>query len=207
MYSLVPLPYDYAALEPFIDEATMKLHHDKHHQTYVDNVNKALEGHDDLQKMHGAELISSLDQVPEEIRTKVRNNLGGVLNHNLFWQIMGPVASNKPLSADSKLGSAINQSFGSIEKFQEQFSAKALGHFGSGWAWLVVDDSGKLKITDTSNQDNPLMTGSDSPILCLDVWEHAYYLKYQNKRVEYIKAWWNVVNWTEVEERFISSLE
>ncbi len=188
MYSLLPLPYDYSALEPFIDAETMKLHHDKHHQAYVDNLNKALEGlpagrqgHDDLAKMHGAELITSLDLVPEDIRTKVRNNLGGVMNHNFFWQIMSPKKQ------------AVPEKF---KEFVEPFSTAALGIFGSGWAWLTCD----LKIVTTPLQDSPLIGGVE-PILGLDVWEHAYYLKYQNRRKEYIAAWWNVVNWEEVDRR------
>ncbi len=176
MYSLPPLPYDYNALEPFIDEETMEIHHDKHHQAYVDNLNKALEGHDDFAAMHGAELMANLDKVPEEIRTKVRNNLGGVLNHNFFWQIMSVKKQEVP------------------EKFKaliEPFSTAALGIFGSGWTWLTSD----LKIITTPLQDVPTQT----PILGLDVWEHAYYLKYHNRRKDYITAWWNVVNWEEVE--------
>lgn len=208
MYTLPPLPYDYNALEPFIDEQTMKLHHDKHHQAYVDNLNKALDGHDDLQKMHGGELAANLDKVPEDIRTKVRNNLGGVLNHNFFWQVMCPenIAKVAKLTAKSSLLQEINKTFDSMEAFQEKFSAAALGRFGSGWAWLVVDDKGKLKITDTPNQDNPVMEGIE-PILGLDVWEHAYYLKYQNKRAEYIKNWWNIVNWKEVQDRYEAAIE
>lgn len=207
MYTLANLPYAYNALEPAIDEQTMHLHHDKHHQTYVDNLNKALEGHKDLQKMHGAELAANLDKVPQNMQAKVRNNLGGVMNHNMFWQIMCPQAKSQKVIkklSDLEVGKAIDKIFGSLEKFQEQFSTAGLGRFGSGWAWLVVNEGGKLEIMDTPNQDSPLMITQFSlaPILCLDVWEHAYYLKYQNRRAEYIKNWWNVVNWAEVESRF-----
>lgn len=178
MYTLPPLPYDYSALEPYIDAETMKIHHDKHHQAYVDNLNKALEGHEDLLKMHGVELLANLDKVPQDLRTKVRNNLGGVLNHNFFWQIM----SSKKQEAPEK-----------FKDFIEPFSTAALGIFGSGWAWLTSD----LKVVTTPNQDVP----TDDIILGLDVWEHAYYLKYQNRRKDYLAAWWNVVNWEEVEKR------
>ena len=206
MYTLPPLPYDYAALEPFIDEETMKIHHDKHHQTYVDNLNKALEGHDDLAKMHGAELITSLDKVPEAIRMKVRNNLGGVMNHNLFWQIMCSADSSKGFADSSKLAKEITKTFESMEKFKELFSAAGLARFGSGWVWLIVDAKGKLEIVDTPNQDSPLMDDKE-PILGLDVWEHAYYLKYKNVRKDYIAAWWHVVNWEEVERRFTEATQ
>ncbi len=226
MYTLPPLPYDYSALEPYIDTETMKIHHDKHHQAYVDNLNnalqvlrssppaaglKALEGHGQLATMHGAELMANLDKVPQDIRAKVRNNLGGVMNHNLFWQIMCPANENEKAMKqfnNLKIGKKILETFGSLEKFQELFTAAGLGRFGSGWAWLTVTEEGKLNIIETPNQDNPLMTTNSPnsakqiPVLCLDVWEHAYYLKYQNRRAEYIKAWWNVVNWTEVESRF-----
>lgn len=185
MFTLPPLPYDYDALEPWIDKETMKIHHDKHHQAYVDNLNKVLEGHDDLLKMHGAELADNLSTMPAEIRTKVRNNLGGVMNHNFFWQIMSPKKQVVPEE---------------YKEFVEPFSTAALGIFGSGWCWLVVDDDGKIEIMTTPNQDSPQMSEKD-PVLGLDVWEHAYYLKYQNRRADYIKAWWNVVNWEEVERR------
>jgi Fe-Mn family superoxide dismutase len=204
MYSLPPLPYAENALEPFIDEETMKIHHGKHHQAYIDNLNKLLEGHEDLQKMHGAELMASLDKVPEEIRMKVRNNLGGVLNHNLFWQIMAPNTKYEILN--TKFGKELVKTFGSMEAFQEKFAAAALGRFGSGWVWLSINSKGQLEMSDTPNQDNPIMEGKE-PILGLDVWEHAYYLKYQNRRAEYIKNWWNVVNWPEVEERYVRATE
>lgn len=225
MFTLPPLPYDYSALEPYIDAETMRIHHDKHHQTYVDNLNKALENHPELAKLHGTDLLNNLDKVPQDLRTKVKNNLGGVLNHNLFWQIMTGAESGKRL-ADSltmeqwnnlTIGKKIVTQFESLDKFQEQFSAAALSIFGSGWCWLV-ENGRKLEIITTPNQDNPLMPPSGSPqltqltsptqltiVLGLDVWEHAYYLKYQNRRADYIKAWWNVVNWQKVEERLKSS--
>lgn len=197
MFIVDDLPYDYKALEPFIDEATMKLHHDKHHAAYVKNLNDTLVGHDDLLKMDIALLLQNLDQVPEDIRTKVNNNGGGHYNHTLFWKIMAP---NKDGQPSGKLLEAINQAFSSFDSFKEKFSAAGMGRFGSGWVWLIVK-GGKLEITDTSNQDSPIMEGI-TPILGLDVWEHAYYLKYQNRRAEYIEAWWNIVNWEELEKRF-----
>src|SRR5258708_3611493 len=198
MFTLADLPYSYDALEPFIDETTMKLHHDKHHQAYIDNLNKALEGHDDLLGMDIKDLLQNLDKVPEEIRTKVRNNAGGHANHTMFWKTM---IQNKDFKeVNGGLKEAIDKKFGSFEKFQEEFETKGLGRFGIGWVWLLDD----LTIIDTPNQDTPLMQGK-KVILGLDVWEHAYYLKYQNKRVDYIKAWWNVVNWGKVEENFSES--
>lgn len=196
MYTLPELPYAYDALMPHIDEETMHIHHDKHHATYVKNLNDALVGQTDLLALPVEKLIADLSQVPEAIRTKVRNNGGGHANHSLFWTIMGPHAGGVPVGA---IATAINATFGSFATFQEKFSAAALGHFGSGWAWLVVD-GGKLSITDTSNQDSPLTDGK-TPILTIDVWEHAYYLKYKNMRVDYIKAWWNVVQWASVNKR------
>ncbi len=195
MFTLPDLPYAYNALEPYIDEATMHIHHDKHHATYVKNLNDALAGSFDGISVE--ELLTKLNDVPEVIRTKVKNNAGGHANHSLYWQIMAPKAGGKPTG---NLAAAIDATFGSFEKFQELFSAAALNHFGSGWAWLVSENR-KLTIIDTSNQDSPLTDGK-TPILTIDVWEHAYYLKYQNMRVEYIKAWWNVVNWAEVSKRF-----
>lgn len=197
MYTLPPLPYNHSALEPWVDTETMKLHHDKHHQAYVDNLNKALDGQADLLKLDISELVTKLDKVPENIRTKVRNNAGGHFNHSLFWETMTPETT----SMSTELSQEIASEFGGIEKFQEEFSAKALAHFGSGWVWLVKDND-KLKIEDSDNQDNPLMQNSKATILLgLDVWEHAYYLKYKNMRAEYIKSWWNIVNWTEVSKR------
>ena len=193
-YELPPLPYPYNALEPYIDEQTMRIHHDKHHGTYVTNVNNALANQPDLAALPVEQLIQNLSRVPEDIRTTVRNNGGGHANHSLFWQIMAPNAGGQPSGA---LAEAINQTFGSFDAFKDQFSKAATGRFGSGWAWLTMDGSGALRIESTPNQDSPLMEGR-TPILGLDVWEHAYYLKYQNRRPEYIAAWWNVVNWSQV---------
>jgi len=192
-FELPQLPYAYDALEPHIDKETMNIHHTKHHNTYVTNLNKALEGHADLQGKSLEELISNLDAVPESIRTAVRNNGGGHANHSLFWKILSPNGGGTP-SGD--LLEAINKKFGSFDAFKEEFTKAATGRFGSGWAWLVVNN-GELEVTSTPNQDSPLMEGK-TPILGLDVWEHAYYLKYQNRRPEYISAFWNVVNWDEV---------
>lgn len=191
MYTLPPLPFDYSALEPWIDAETMTIHHTKHHQAYVDNLNKTLEGHDDLLKLDVSELVTKLDQVPQDLRTKVRNNAGGHFNHSLFWTFL----SATPTTPDTGLSEALATEFGSMEKFQTQFSASALGRFGSGWVWLIKEED-KLKIEDTPNQDNPIMRNPKvSIILGLDVWEHAYYLKYKNARADYVKAWWNVVKW------------
>lgn len=200
MFTLPDLPYPHDALEPFIDEKTMHIHHDKHHAAYVKNLNDAFEGHSDWLAMDVNIILASLDKVPEAIRTKVRNNGGGVANHNLYWQIMVPPqkGGGRP---SGKLAKAIEDTFESFEKFVEKMSAAGLNHFGSGWAWLVIDKDKKLAVTDTSNQDSPVSLGQ-IPLLNLDVWEHAYYLKYQNLRGDYIKAWWNVVNWPEVEKRF-----
>jgi Fe-Mn family superoxide dismutase len=195
-YEVPPLPYDYNALEPHIDEQTMRLHHDKHHQAYVDKVNAALEG-TDLEGKPIEEVIANLDSVPEDKRGAVRNNGGGHLNHTAFWETMSPDGGGEP---DGDLASAINDAFGSFDEFKEKFEAAGVGQFGSGWAWLVVD-GGSLAITSTPNQDNPISEGK-TPILGNDVWEHAYYLKYQNKRPDYLKAWWNTVNWSKVAERF-----
>ncbi len=197
MFILPDLPYKYDALEPFIDEETMHIHHDKHHAAYVKNLNDALAGHDDLLNMEISDLLKNFDKVPDDIRQKVKNNAGGVANHNMFWQIMCPSAKSK-VPSEGKLFEAINSEFGSFNAFKEKFSAVALGRFGSGWAWLI-SDNGKLAITDTANQDSPI-THNSQPILCLDVWEHAYYLKYKNVRADYINAWWNVVSWKEVEK-------
>lgn len=196
-YTLPQLPYAYDALEPYIDKETMNIHHTKHHNTYLTNLNKALEGHDDLASKSVEDLISDLNAVPEEIRTAVRNNGGGHANHSLFWTLLSPNGGGEPKGA---LLDAINSKFGSFENFKEQFAAAAAGRFGSGWAWLVVHN-GELEITSTPNQDNPLSEGK-KPVLGLDVWEHAYYLKYQNRRPEYISAFWNVVNWDEVEKLY-----
>ncbi|SHE99902.1 superoxide dismutase, Fe-Mn family [Atopostipes suicloacalis DSM 15692] len=196
-YKLPDLPYAYDALEPYIDEETMKLHHDKHHNTYVENTNKALEGHDDLQKLSIEELVTKLDEVPEDIRTTVRNNGGGHVNHSLFWEVLSPNGGGEPTG---ELADAINESFGSFDDFKSELAAAATGQFGSGWGWLVVDN-GDLKVTSTPNQDSPLMQGQ-TPIFGIDVWEHAYYLNYQNVRPDYVKAVWNIVNWDEVAKRY-----
>jgi Fe-Mn family superoxide dismutase len=196
-HQLPPLPYDFAALEPHIDAQTMQIHHGKHHATYVTNLNAALEKHPDLASKSVEDLVRDLSKVPEEIRTVVRNNGGGHLNHSMFWQIMGPKGGGSPSGA---LGDAMKSSFGSFDSFKEQFAKAAVGRFGSGWAWLIVT-GGKLTIESTPNQDNPIMEGKKA-IVGLDVWEHAYYLKYQNRRADYITAWWNVVNWAEIGKRF-----
>ncbi|GGC91850.1 superoxide dismutase [Thalassobacillus devorans] len=196
-FELPELPYAYDALEPHIDKETMNIHHTKHHNTYVTKLNNALEGHQDLESKSLEDLIGNLDAVPEDIRTAVRNNGGGHSNHTLFWQIMSPNGGGEP-SGD--LANAINEKFGSFESFKEEFEKTATGRFGSGWAWLVVNN-GNLELTDTLNQDSPIMEGK-TPVLGLDVWEHAYYLKYQNKRPDYAKAFWNVVNWEEVSKRY-----
>jgi superoxide dismutase, Fe-Mn family len=196
-HEVPPLPYDYNALEPHIDEQTMRIHHDKHHGAYVNNLNAALEKHAQLQQKSIDDLLRGINSVPEEIRTAVRNNGGGHSNHTMFWEIMGPGKGGQPGGA---LGDAIKSSFGSFDAFKEQFAKAAVGRFGSGWAWLI-DAGGKLAIESTANQDSPLMEGKKA-ILGLDVWEHAYYLKYQNRRPDYIAAWWNVVNWDAVAKRF-----
>jgi Fe-Mn family superoxide dismutase len=197
-HEVPPLPYDYNALEPYIDEETMHLHHDKHHAAYVNNLNTALQNYPDLQGMSAEELIKDLDSVPEAIRTAVRNNGGGHVNHTMFWEIMGPKGGGEPTGA---IADAINEAFGSFDAFKQQFNDAGTKRFGSGWAWLVRTAEGKLQVTSTANQDNPMSEGS-FPILGNDVWEHAYYLKYQNRRPEYLNAWWNVVNWDAVNERF-----
>lgn len=198
-FTLPPLPYAPDALEPWIDKATMEIHHGKHHATYVTNVNKALESAGELGNKPVEELLSNLSAVPENIRTVVRNNGGGHMNHDMFWKIMAPNAGANPSGA---VAEAINSTFGSFDTFKEKFTAAAIGRFGSGWAWLVIDN-GKLDVISTANQDNPVIEGK-KPVLGLDVWEHAYYLKYQNRRPEYVQAWWNVVNWQEVARRFDS---
>ena len=196
-YELPPLPYDYAALEPHIDEATMKLHHDKHHQAYVTNLNAAIEKHPELGTKTPEELITSLSAIPEDIRGAVRNHGGGHVNHTMFWSLMKANGGGDPTG---KIAEQIKADFGSFEDFKKQFNEAATKQFGSGWGWLVLD-GGKLKIVTTPNQDNPLSTGL-YPILGNDVWEHAYYLKYQNRRPDYLAAWWNTVNWDEVNNRF-----
>lgn len=197
-FSLPELPYAYDALEPHIDARTMEIHHQKHHAAYVNNLNKALEKHPDLQGRSLEDLLRGIDSVPDDIRTAVRNNGGGHANHTLFWEIMGPDAGGEPTGS---VGEAIRSAFGDFGNFRERVAAAAAGRFGSGWAWLVLADGGSVEVIDLPNQDSPLMQGR-TPILGVDVWEHAYYLKYQNRRPDYVQAWWNVVNWAAVEERF-----
>ncbi|WP_377888478.1 superoxide dismutase [Alkalihalobacillus sp. R86527] len=196
-FELPQLPYDFNALEPHIDEETMKIHHGKHHNAYVTKLNGALEGHENLADKSLEDLLGNLDAVPEGIRTAVRNNGGGHANHTLFWQVLSPNGGGEP---SGNLSEAIKKKFGSFESFKDEFASAAAGRFGSGWAWLIVK-GGELEITSTPNQDTPVMEGI-TPILGLDVWEHAYYLKYQNKRPDYISAFWNVVNWDEVAKRY-----
>ena len=199
-FTLPPLPYSFDALEPHIDAKTMEIHHGKHHQAYVTNLNAAIDKAPELQNKSIEDLLKNVNSAPEAVRTAVRNNGGGHWNHSLFWKLMAPKAGGEPSGA---LGDAIKSSFGGFDKFKEQFAAAGTGRFGSGWAWLLKDGA-KLSITSTPNQDNPLMDGKapSSVLLGLDVWEHAYYLKYQNRRPDYIAAWWNVVNWSEVATRF-----
>ena len=202
-YELPALPYPKNDLEPHIDTKTMEIHHDKHHAAYVANANKALAGKADLEKKSVEELVSSLDAVPAEIRGPVRNNAGGHANHSFFWKLMGPGAGGTP---SGSLGDAIKATFGSFDAFKEKFEAAGLGRFGSGWVWLVVN-GGKLEIVSTANQDSPLMgkavSGAEGkPVIGCDVWEHAYYLKYQNRRADYLKAFWNVVNWAEAAKNY-----
>lgn len=197
-YSLPPLAYAYTALEPHIDLRTMEIHHTKHHQAYINNVNNALKGKADLESKTVEELIADLSAVPEDIRTIVRNNGGGHANHSLFWTVIGPNAGGVPTG---KVAEAINMTFGSFDAFKEKFAQAATTRFGSGWAWLSLLKDGKLEISSTANQDSPIMEGK-VPLLGIDVWEHAYYLHYQNRRPDYIAAFWSVVNWQEVERRY-----
>ena len=196
-FELPPLPYDYAALEPTIDEATMKLHHDKHHQTYVTNLNGAIEKHPELASKSPEELIKDITSLPEDVRKVIQNNGGGHVNHTMFWEIMGPRSGGDP---SGLIGDQIKQDFGDFETFKKEFNTKTAAQFGSGWGWLVFK-GGKLEIMTTPNQDNPLSQGL-YPILGNDVWEHAYYLKYNNRRPDYLAAWWSVVNWEAVNKRF-----
>jgi Fe-Mn family superoxide dismutase len=200
-HTLPPLPYDKAALEPHIDTTTMEIHHGRHHNAYVTNLNAAIAGNAELEALSIEDLCKNIGSVPENIRGPVRNNGGGHFNHTLFWNIMGPNAGGAPTG---ELGDAITATFGSFDAFKEAFAKAGVTRFGSGWAWLVVKD-GKLAITSTPNQDNPLMDGSGTPILGCDVWEHAYYLKYQNKRPDYIAAFWNVVNWAAVAANYAAA--
>lgn len=196
-FNLPELPYAYDALAPHIDEETMKLHHDKHHATYIEKTNAALEKHPELADKTIEELVSNLKSVPEDIRTVVRNNGGGHANHSFFWEILSPNGGGEPTGA---LKDAIEETFGGLDKFKEEFAAASAGQFGSGWGWLVVNN-GKLEVVSTPNQDSPLTDGK-TPLIGLDVWEHAYYLNYQNKRPAYIEAFWNVVNWEEAGKRY-----
>jgi Fe-Mn family superoxide dismutase len=203
-YELPKLPYDYNALEPHIDARTMEIHHTKHHQAYITNLNNAIKGKADLEKKSVQDLIGDLNSVPEDIRTAVRNNGGGHANHSFFWKIMGPKAGGEP---KGKLADDIKSTFGGFDQFKEKFADAGVKRFGSGWAWLIKNKSGKLEIVSTANQDSPLMgkgiAGAEgTPILGVDVWEHAYYLNYQNRRPDYIKAWWNVVNWDAVAKNY-----
>ncbi len=197
-FTLPPLGYDYAALEPHIDARTMEIHHTKHHQAYVTNLNAAVEKAPELQDKSLEWLLQNLSSVPEAVRNAVRNNGGGHWNHSFFWQIIGPKAGGDPTGA---VGDAINKSFGDFSKLKEQLNASGLARFGSGWAWVVADKGGKLSIESSPNQDTPV-SDKKTPILGVDLWEHAYYLKYQNRRADYLAAWWNVVNWAEVTKRF-----
>ncbi len=201
-YSLPQLPYSYDALEPYIDQMTMEIHHTKHHQGYINNLNSALEKYPEFHNLELEVILKNLHQLPEEIRTAVRNNGGGHYNHSLFWEIMKPNGGEPK----GRLAETLQNTFDSFENFKNLFSEVALKHFGSGWAWLVLDSEKKLKIYSLPNQDNPLMNG-DLPIMGLDIWEHAYYLKYQNRRNEYIQAWWNVVNWEKIEEIYLEAME
>jgi len=198
---LPDLPYSYDALEPSIDAKTMEIHHGKHHQSYVNNLNAALENHPELQEKSVEDLVSDLNSIPENIRNAVRNNGGGHANHSLFWPCMGPDSGGTP---EGELADAINSAFGSFDNFKDQFSKAAATRFGSGWAWLCVDNNGDLVVTSTPNQDNPISDGL-KPVLGLDVWEHAYYLNYQNRRPDYVSSWWNVVNWNQVVLNFSSA--
>jgi Fe-Mn family superoxide dismutase len=197
-FTLPPLPYDYSALEPHIDAQTMQIHHGKHHQAYITNLNNALKDHADLQGKTVEQLITNLDSVPESIRTAVRNNGGGHYNHSLFWQVMGPDAGGEPTGP---VADAINAELGGYAAFKEAFTKAGLTRFGSGWAWLAVGKDGKLAVSSSPNQDSPLMEGA-TPILGNDVWEHAYYLNYQNRRPDYLAAWFNLINWAEVNRRY-----
>ena len=197
-FEVPPLPYDYNALEPYIDTQTMQLHHDKHHAAYVNNLNNALQNQSQLASWTVEDLVQRINEVPEGIRTAVRNNAGGHINHSMFWQIMKPNGGGDPTG---ELGSAIQQAFGSFDQFKAAFNDAGVKRFGSGWTWLVLNRSGKLQVISTANQDSPMMDGM-FPVMGNDVWEHAYYLKYQNRRPDYLAAWWNVVNWDEITHRY-----
>lgn len=196
-FELSPLPYNYDALEPYIDTQTMQLHHDMHHQTYVNNLNTAVGKYTDLQNKSPEDLVRELNSLPEDIRTAVRNNGGGDVNHTMFWQIMGPNAGGEPTGA---IAQVISENFGDFESFKQRFNDAGTKQFGSGWVWLILTPQGKFEITSSPNQDSPITAGN-FPIMGNDVWEHAYYLKYQNKRAEYLKQWWNVIKWDEINKR------
>jgi len=200
-HDVPPLPYGYDALEPYIDTQTMQIHHDKHHAAYVNNLNTALQAHSVLQERSAWDLLRELNDIPADIQTAVRNNAGGHVNHTMFWQIMKPNGGGEPNGA---IASAIKETFGDFETFKTQFNDAGVKRFGSGWAWLVLNNQGKLAILSTANQDNPILDGN-YPIFGNDVWEHAYYLKYQNRRPDYLAAWWNVVNWDEINKRFMQA--
>jgi len=200
-HELPPLPYGYDALEPTIDTQTMQIHHDKHHQAYVTNLNNAIAGNAELEALSAEDLIKNLSRVPEDKRTAVRNNGGGHVNHTMFWEILG-ANGGAPSGA---LAAAIDRDLGGLDALKDAVNKAGAGRFGSGWAWVVSDGSGKLSVTSTPNQDNPIMDGAGTPILGVDVWEHAYYLKYQNKRPDYLAAIWNVINWTEVGKRYAAA--
>ena len=202
-FQLPPLAYDYAALEPHIDARTMEIHYTKHHATYLSNLTKLIEGVKPLEGKTLEEIVGDIRSAPEDIRQGIRNNGGGHLNHSLFWHIMGPRCGGEPTG---QLGTAIAAAFGTVAAFREKFAKLALGRFGSGWAWLALDGRGQIELIDTPNQDSPIMQGC-KPVLGLDVWEHAYYLKHQNRRAEYIDAWWNVVNWANANELYVHTLQ
>ena len=197
-FEVPPLPYDYSALEPYIDTQTMQLHHDKHHAAYVNNLNAALKDNSQFASMNVDDVMRHINDVPDSVRTAVRNNGGGHSNHSMFWQIMTPNGGGAPSGA---LANAINSTFGSFDAFKAQFNDAGVKRFGSGWAWLILDQNGKLQVISSANQDSPLMDGN-YPVMGNDVWEHAYYLKYQNRRPDYLNAWWNVVNWDAVANRY-----
>lgn len=202
-FELPNLPYDYASLEPYLDARTMELHHTKHHSSYLAHLNKVLEGRENLRKLSLEEILSDIRVVPEEIRQEVRNYGGGHLNHSLLWHVMGPASGQGP---SGLIKDAISSAFGDFLKFQDLFTSAAMARFGSGWAWLLVTSGGKLEVLSTPNQDSPIMLGY-RPVLGLDLWEHAYYLKYQNRRADYISGWWNIVNWKNVSELYQHCLE
>lgn len=198
VFQLTPLPYEYDALEPYIDKETMQFHHDKHYAGYIKNLNGAIAKYPELKDKSAEDLLRNLNTLPEDIRTSVQNNGGGYVNHKMFWEIMTPNGGGEP---QGKIAEAIQESFGSFDGFKEKFNAAGSSRFGSGWAWLVLGKDGKLKVISTPNQDSPFLTG-DYPIMGNDVWEHAYYLKYQNRRADYLNAWWNIVNWLEINRRY-----